>query len=68
MEEVVVVVVDLVLYVNGQQLRSCRYDQLSYPHCAWASLPEAGYQYLAPIFSPLTENALLESAEEEEWP
>ena len=23
----------LMLYVHGQQLRSCRDDQLSYPHC-----------------------------------
>ena len=51
----VVVVVELVLYIHGQQLRSCREGQLSYPHCSWASLPEAGYQYLAPILSPLTE-------------
>ena len=52
---VVVVVVELVLYVHGQQLRSCRDSQLSYPHCSWASLPEAGYQYVAPILSQITE-------------
>ena len=46
----------LMLYVHGQQLRSCRDGQLSYPHCSWASLPEAGNQYLAHIFSPLTDN------------
>ena len=45
---VVVVVVELVLYAQGQQLRSCRDGQLSYPHCSWASLPEARYQYIAP--------------------
>ena len=50
------VVVELVFYVHGQQLRSCRDGQLSYPHCSWASLPETCYQYLAPILSPLTEN------------
>ena len=46
----------LMLYVHGQQLRSCRDGQLSYPHCSWASLPEAGNQYLAHILSPLTDN------------
>ena len=51
---VVVVVVKLVLYVHGEQLKSCRDGQLSYPHCSWASLPEAGCQYLAPILSPFT--------------
>ena len=51
--EVIVVVVKLVLYVHGQQLRLCRDGQLSYPHCSWASLPEAGYQYLAPFLWPL---------------
>ena len=51
---VVVVVVELVLYVHGEQLRSCRDGQLSYPHCFWASLPDAGCQYLAPILSPFT--------------
>ena len=35
----------LMLYVHGKQLRSCRDGQLSYPHCSWASLPEARYQY-----------------------
>ena len=35
----VVVVVELVLYVHGEQLRSCRDGQLSYPHCSWASPP-----------------------------
>ena len=35
----------LMLYVHGKQLRSCRDGQLSYPHCSWASFPEAGYQY-----------------------
>ena len=52
---VVVVVVELVLYVHGQQLRSCRDGQLSYPHCSWASLSEAGYQYVAPILSQITD-------------
>ena len=51
----VVVVDELVLYIHGQQLRSCRDGQLSYPHSSWASLPEAGYQYLASILSPLTD-------------
>ena len=50
-----VVVVELVLYVHGEQLRSCRDGQLSYPHCSWASLLEAGCQYLAPILSPFTD-------------
>ena len=50
---ILVVVVELVLYIHGQKLRSCRDGLLSYPHCSWASLPEAGYQYLAPILSPL---------------
>ena len=42
------------LYAHGKQLRSCRDDQLSNPHCSRASLPQAGYQYLAHIISPLT--------------
>ena len=46
----------LMLYVHGQQLMSCRYGKLSYPHCSEASLPEAGHQYLAHILSPLTDN------------
>ena len=46
----------LMLYVHGQQRRSCREGQLSYPHCSPASLPEAGNQYLAHILSPLTDN------------
>ena len=33
-----------------------RDDQFSYPYCSWASLPEAGYKYLAYILSPLTDN------------
>ena len=45
----------LMLYVHGKQLRSYRDGQLSYPHCSWASLPEAGFQYLAHIISPLTD-------------
>ena len=44
----------LMLYVHGKQLMSCRDGQLSYSHCFWASLPEAGYQYLTHIISPLT--------------
>ena len=56
---VVVVVVELVLYVHGEQLRSCRDGQLSYPHCSCAILPESGCQYLAPILSPLNENFLM---------
>ena len=49
----------LMLYVHGQQLRSCQDGQLiSYPHCSWASLPEARNQYLAHINSPLTDNCL----------
>ena len=43
------------LYVHGKQLWSCRDGQLTYPHCSWASLPEAGNQYLAHIISPLTD-------------
>ena len=54
-EPKMIVVVELVLYVHGQQLRSCRDGQLSYPHCSRTSLPEAGYQYLAPILSPLSD-------------
>ena len=46
----------LMLYVHGQQLRSCRDGQLSYPHYSWASLLEAGNQYLAHIILPLTDN------------
>ena len=46
----------LMLYVHGQQLRSCRDGQLSYPHCSGASLLEAGNQYLAHILSPLNDN------------
>ena len=46
----------LMLYVHGQQLRSCRDGQLAYPHCSWASLPEAGNQYLAHTLSSLTDN------------
>ena len=45
----------LMLYVHGKQLMSCRDSQLSYPHCSWASLPGAGYQYLAHIISPLAD-------------
>ena len=45
----------LMLYVHGKQLRSCRDGQLAYPHCSWASLPEAGYKYLAHIITPLTD-------------
>ena len=44
----------LMLYVHGKQLLSCRDGQLSYPHCSWASLPKAGYQFLAHIISSLT--------------
>ena len=46
----------LSVWVDALQLRSCLDGQLSYPHCSWASLPEAGNQYLAHILSPLTEN------------
>ena len=53
---VVVCLFGLMLYVHGQQLRSCRDGQLSYPHCSWANLPEAGNNYLAHILSPLTDN------------
>ena len=49
------VLLGLMLYVHGKQLRACRDGQLSYPHCSWASLSQAGYQYLADIISPLTE-------------
>ena len=28
----------LMLYVHGNQMRSCQDGQLSYPHCSWASL------------------------------
>ena len=52
---VVVVVVELVRYVHDEQLRSCRDGQLSYSQCSWASLPEAGCQYLTPILSPFTD-------------
>ena len=45
----------LMLYVQGKQLRSCRDGKLSYPHCSWAGLPKAAYQYLAHIISPLTD-------------
>ena len=45
----------LVLYVHGKQLRSRRDGKLSYPHCSWASLPEAAYQDLAHTISPLTD-------------
>ena len=48
----------LMLYVHGQQQWSCQDGQLSYPHCSWASPPEAGNQYLAHIISPLTDNCL----------
>ena len=48
--------VDALLYVHDQQLRSCQDGQLAYPHCSWASLPEAGNQYLAHILSPLIDN------------
>ena len=37
------------LYDLCKQLKSCRDGQLTYPHCSWASLLEAGYQYLAHI-------------------
>ena len=56
---VVVVVIELMLYVHGKQLRSCQDGQLSNPHCSWACLPETGYQYLAHIFSPLAVCAVL---------
>ena len=35
---VVVVFVELVLYIHGQQLRSYRDGQLSYPHCSSVGL------------------------------
>ena len=56
---IVVVVVELMLYVHGKQLRLCPDGQLSNPHCSWACLPETGYQYLAHIFSPLVVCAVL---------
>ena len=43
--EVTVCLFELMLYVHGKQLRSCRDGNLSYPNCSWANLPEAGYQY-----------------------
>ena len=52
---------DLLLYVQGKQLRSCQDRQLSLPYCSWTSLPEEVYKYLVYILS------LFESAEEEEW-
>ena len=50
-----VVVVELMLYVHGKQLWSCWDGQLTYQHCSWASLPEAGNQHLAHVFSALTD-------------
>ena len=41
--------------ISDEQLQDHWDGQLSYPQCSWASLPEAGYQYLAPILSPLTD-------------
>ena len=49
----------LILCVHSQQLRSCRNSQLTYQHCSKASLPEAGYQYLVHILSPLTDMLFL---------
>ena len=31
---------------------------VSLPHCSWASLPEAAYEYKMPILSPETDNLL----------
>ena len=46
--------VELMLIVHGKQLRLD--GQLS--HCSWASLLEAGNQYLVHILSPLTDKML----------
>ena len=43
----------LLLCVHDKQLRSCRDGHLFSPHCSSANLPEAVYQYLAYILSPL---------------
>ena len=43
---------DLMLYLHGKQLRSCREDQLL-NHTSWAGLPEAVYHYLVSILSPV---------------
>ena len=37
------------LYILDQELRSCQYGELSYPHRHWTSLQEAGYHYLVHI-------------------
>ena len=56
LQKSVELLVELMLYVHGEQLKSCRDGQLSYSHCSWASCLEAEYQYLAHILSPLTDN------------
>ena len=54
--------VSLVLFVWADALRPGSTAKVmsgrsvSYPPCSWASLPEAGNQYLAHILSPLTDN------------
>ena len=48
--------VELILYVHSQQLRSCQDGRLSLPNYSWTSLPKAVYQYIAHILSPFTDN------------
>ena len=50
------VLFDFLFYVHSKHLRSRQDGQL--PHCSWASLPEAVYQYLVPILLPVTDNLL----------
>ena len=48
---------DLLLYVHGKYLRSCRGGQ--FLNHTVPKHPEAVYQYLVPILSPETDNLLL---------
>ena len=50
------VLFDFLLYIHSKHLRSRQDGQL--PHCSWASLPQAVYQYLVPILLPVTDNLL----------
>ena len=55
---------DLVLYVHSKQLRSCQEVQLL--NQIVSAQTDAVYQYIAPIFQPVTGN-FLEKSEEEDW-
>ena len=50
---------DLLLYVHGKlPLEVISGRAVTLPHCCLTSLPEAAYQYLMSILSPVTDNLL----------